>query len=90
MTLQEAKDNIGKPFKVIDWTCNFDTIQSVDDQGKIHGEWLIAHHTDCQLKQEQPNALKQHSKRRMDLRDIPGFPDTDSNGMCYSDADPGL
>lgn len=62
MTIQEAKANIGKPFK-LNWikggVCSqFDTIISVDDNGEVHGNFLSAPAEDCRLKEAQPDHLK--------------------------------
>lgn len=63
MTIQEAKENIGKEFK-LNWVsgtgaaAQFDIIKFVDANGWIHGEWLSAPAEDCRLKQEQPEQLK--------------------------------
>lgn len=60
MTVQEAKANIGKRFKIDDpnfsrWT---DTIMSVDVKGVVHGNIIEAHATDCRFVNDQPAQLK--------------------------------
>lgn len=64
MTVQEAKENIGQPFKWIyggnGVLGKFDTIREIDKDGTIHGDFLEAHHDDCRFKQEQPDHLKKH------------------------------
>ena len=63
MTISEAKNSIGKPFK-LSWVkpksglaANFDKIKSVDPSGWVHGEWLSAPAEDCRLKGEVPPGL---------------------------------
>jgi hypothetical protein len=54
MTIQEAKDSIGKPFKyrLID---RWDVIVSVDEKnGFVQGEFVEAPVEDCRLKQAVP------------------------------------
>ena len=62
MTIQEANNNIGKPFKMIGFTgglmSEFDTIIRVDADGTIHGNYIEAHCDDCRLKQAQPEQLR--------------------------------
>lgn len=87
MDTQTAKANIGKPFK---WKLSvaWDEIVSVDDDGMIIGKFLEAPAEDCRLKQPVPEGFKKN--REMDFDMVPGAPDVDANGNCYSDADPGL
>lgn len=65
MTLEEAKANVGKPFKWIDGgtgiTGRFDTIRGVGEDGTVYGDFLAAHHNDCRFKQDQPDQLKRES-----------------------------
>jgi len=87
MDIQTAKQNIGKQFK---WTGvnMWDTIMDVKDDGTIVGLVIEAPAEDCRLKQPVPEGFKK--ERPVDYASIPGFPDIDANGNCYSDADPGL
>jgi hypothetical protein len=60
MTVQEAKDNIGKRFKIdakefARWT---DTIVSVDFNGTVNGHILTAHASNCRFVNLQPQQLK--------------------------------
>lgn len=64
MTIAEAKESIGKEFK-LSWitsglAARFDIIRRVDESGVIHGDWLEAPAQDCRLKQEQPEQLKKN------------------------------
>jgi hypothetical protein len=65
MTTLEASQNIGKPFKVAEFNSgllgSFDTIISVDGDGNIYGDFIIAHCQDCRLKQEQPKQLNKQN-----------------------------
>lgn len=68
MTISEAKQNIGKLFKVSFLTgygraAGFDVIQKVDESGWVHGEWLSAPASDCRLKGEVPKQLLPQSKK---------------------------
>lgn len=59
MTADEARQNIGKPFKWLGGgTYWWDIIQGVDDNGWIIGNFFSAPAEDCRLKQEQPEQLK--------------------------------
>lgn len=59
MTIQEAKQNIGNPFKVAALIgSRFDTIRKVTDDGMIVGDFTEAHCEDCRLKGEQPKQFK--------------------------------
>ncbi len=90
MTLEEAKSNIGKPFKIMGFAGGaaggFDTIRSVEENGMIHGDFIQALAEDCRLKQEQPEGFKRSMIPDQQFKDLY----TDANGMCFSDADPGL
>lgn len=70
MTIQQAKDSIGLPFKVTAFTsgalAQFDTIIRVDSDGTIHGDFIEAHCDDCRLKQDQPDHLKKHNDEKAD------------------------
>ena len=71
MDIQTARQNVGKPFKIIDSGTGligkFDTILSVEEDGTIHGNFIEANCTDCRLKLEQPEALKRfvHQDNRL-------------------------
>lgn len=62
MTLQDAYNNIGMPFRLIGFTggilSQFDKIIRVEPNGTIHGNYIEANCEDCRLKQEQPEQLK--------------------------------
>jgi hypothetical protein len=68
MTLEEAKANIGKPFKWLGAAsgaaAQFDVIKGVSKDGTVYGDWLAAHHDDCRLKQDQPEHLKKHEDEK--------------------------
>ena len=60
MTLEEAKANVGNPFKWIhggtSGACaKFDTIRGVDKDGTVYGDWLAAHHEDCRFGPRKEN-----------------------------------
>lgn len=61
MTIEEAKANIGQPFKP-NWIKGlggkFDIIREVDIDGWIIGDFWEAPAEDCRLKMEQPEQLK--------------------------------
>lgn len=61
MKIEEAKANIGQPFK-LNWikvlSGKFDIIREVDIDGWIIGDFLEAPAQDCRLKAEQPEQLK--------------------------------
>lgn len=63
ISMEEAKANIGKPFK---WTLsiNWDIIRDVTDDGYVIGDYLTAPIEDVRLKQEQPEALKKYLKSK--------------------------
>lgn len=65
MTPEEAKANIGKPFKWLGggafW---WDIITNVNEEGWIIGKFFDSPAEDCRLKQEQPEALKEHIKKK--------------------------
>jgi hypothetical protein len=82
MDILTAKKNIGQPFKV-DWLDKWDVIRSVTNEGMIIGDQVEAEASDCRLKEPQPDAFKNRNFFEQHL-------DVDSNGNCYSDADPGL
>lgn len=58
MTIDQAKNNIGSNFKVTAFGSGllgeFDIIRTVDENGFIEGDFIIAHCEDCRLKQEVP------------------------------------
>jgi hypothetical protein len=58
MDIKTAKQSIGKQFKVIDITNNFDVIREVLDDGTVVGDFSECHCSDARLKQEQPKQLK--------------------------------
>lgn len=70
MTIQQANNNIGMPFKVTAFTSgilsHFDTIIRVDIDGTIHGHFIEAHCEDCRLKLDQPDHLKRHNDEKAD------------------------
>lgn len=57
MTTEEAKQNIGQPFK---WQLcvKWDVIREVTADGYIIGGFLTAPVEDCRFKQPQPEQLK--------------------------------
>lgn len=61
MTIEEAKANIGQPFK-LSWVKGlggkFDTIREVRNDGWIVGDFWEAPAEDCRFKMEQPEQLK--------------------------------
>lgn len=61
MTIEEAKENIGQPFK-LNWIKaiggEFDTIRGVRADGWVIGDFLEAPAEDCRLKMDQPVQLK--------------------------------
>lgn len=59
MTTQEAKNNIGKPFKY-QYCIKWDVIRDVSDDGYITGDFLSVPCEDCRLKLPQPEHLKKH------------------------------
>lgn len=67
MTVNEAKQNIGQPFK-LNWVKalggKFDTIREVREDGWIVGDFWEAPAEDCRLKMEQPEHLK---KQKTDI-----------------------
>jgi hypothetical protein len=87
MTTEQARKNIGKEFK---WqvTGMWDTIREVSQDGMITGDKTVAPAEQCRLKQDQPDQFKKKQSPEFDM--IPGAPDIDAMGNCYSDADPGL
>lgn len=60
MTIQEAKDNIGKPFKY-ELCAHWDIIREVDSNDYIKGDFLWVPPENCRLKQEQPEQLKKYN-----------------------------
>lgn len=64
MTLEEANNNVGQPFKWIDGgqglTGKFDTIRKVC-KGWVYGDFIAAPVEDCRFRQEQPDHLKKHN-----------------------------
>jgi hypothetical protein len=87
MDIATATANIGKEFKwrLVD---RWDVIRQVTPDGTIIGDSMEAPAFDCRLKEPVPEGFKK--VRHVDYSSIPGFPDVDARGMCYSDADPGL
>lgn len=70
MTIEEAKSNIGQPFK-LNWIKalggKFDIIREVREDGTIVGDFYEAPAEDCRLKLDQPEQLK----KRQPEDDIP-------------------
>jgi hypothetical protein len=64
MTIQEAQQNIGQPFRVEDIKIHFkngtyfETIREVTPAGEIIGDYVDAMAEDCRLKQEVPAQLR--------------------------------
>jgi len=64
MTILEAQQNIGQPFKVIGLPFHFkggttfDTIRDVTEGGEIIGDFVDALVEDCRLKHEVPKQLQ--------------------------------
>lgn len=66
MNIQEALNNIGKEFKVIDFTsgllARFDILREVREDFTLVGDWIEAPVWMCRLKNEQPEHLKKHDE----------------------------
>jgi len=65
MTTQEAKQSIGKPFKLdipgSGLLHKWDELASVDESGTINGKFLSGHASNFRLKNDVPEKLrKQH------------------------------
>lgn len=69
MIVQEAKDGIGREFRLSMFNSGilgrFDIIRRVKPDGTICGDFIEAHAEDCQFKQEQPLSLqkKKHEQK---------------------------
>ena len=71
LTLQEAKNSIGKKFYIKLPTeegrpvrialKQYDVVEAfVESTGKVFGDYSAAHYTDCYFLAEQPEQLKKH------------------------------
>ena len=59
MTIGEANNNIGQPFKLTLFTgAKMDIIKRVKEDGTIIGEFIAAHCEDCRLKEAVPENFK--------------------------------
>ncbi len=61
MTVQQANNNIGQSFKVMDFPgLRFDVIKEVLQDGTIVGDFMEANCGDCRLKEAIPEGLKKN------------------------------
>ncbi len=69
MTIQEAQQNIGQPFRVDGFgtwfaknSSRFDTIRAVNEEGWIVGDFIDAPAQDCRLKEAVPEQFKKQAE----------------------------
>lgn len=61
MTISEANNNIGQPFKLTLFAgAKMDVIKEVQRDGTIIGEFIEAHCEDCRLKEAVPENFKKN------------------------------